>query len=783
MRLLEKQLLLQTIGVNPSNYASIDEIHLELDKLIAEHVNPFQNLMNPQVTEDLVERDGVTGSNKVNNGFKGLIKKFKKSVRMRGLLPSLQIAASFLSFKFKQKVARFRKAENNNYPQLSNYIEKQKQGPWFRLSSFPESTMEFIEYPPKLSDPKAKDIHITLVCTVLNEAIGIKDWLESLNSQRIKPSEVIIIDGGSSDATVAEIQSLLDKLNFKITLEVVPNANPACGRNSALKLVSELSDLVIFIDAGCAYGKDFIDYFKQSYSFNPEPEAFAGTWVAKSDNHRLGRRLTPDWKNWHKSDWNKYLPSARAFGMNKAALDLGILFPEWLTMSGEDTAFMVECKQKIRNWKILTTPMVDWIAPASSEKLLSVEKRYAVGDGESGVMDYRFNQLLSVKTRRLKHFREGFLEGFNKRPKCDLKRGVKNVFVICSLTPLADSGGAQRTTQIAYELLRDPENRVMFLSAEKSFESPDTIISLASDLTRLTLGFPEDIKIARQIKDYLEIDLAVNVLIEAPHPNFLVLQEELLKLKSNQLKFTYTEIDDWDGPLGGSWYENETRLKIASNSHYLSASAKTLSDRLNAETGRSVTYIPNAADPTLFKISDKKSEAGFDVTYAGGLWGTWFDWQSTLEACENLPNLSFVLLGDMDLWRRSLLQARFDNLTMPGIVNQTELPAIYSQSQVLIVPFIVNEITKATNPLKIHEYLLMDKAIVLSEMPEFENFEGCSHLFYYGEKSKCSMSEAILKALAWDGQCPQSKSGQKGLHEGVFTWERVVQLYASQKGV
>lgn len=783
MRILEKHLLLQNIGVNPNNYASIDDIHSELDKLIAEHVNPFQNLTTSQASGDLEDRLGGVRPNRVGYKLRVLIKKFKKSVRMRGFLPSLQIATSFLSFRIRQKVAGIKKVEKNSYPKMSHYIEKQKQGPWFRLSSFPESTMEIIEYPPKLSLTKEHDIHITVVCTVLNEAIGIKDWLESLDSQAVKPNEVIIIDGGSSDATVAEIQNLSDKLPFKVTLRVVPNANPACGRNSGLNLVSKITDLVIFIDAGCRYGRDFISYFKQSYSFNPEPEAFAATWVAKSDDHRLGRRLTPDWKNWHKSDWNKYLPSARAFGLNKAALDLGIRFPEWLSMSGEDTAFMVECKQKIRNWKILTTPMVDWIAPASTEKLKSVEKRYSIGDGESGVMDYRFDHLLQMKSRRLKHFQEGFLEGFDRRPKCDETRGIKSVFVICSLTPLADSGGAQRTTQIAYELLRNPENRVVFLSAEKSFEDPDTTISLTTDLTRLTLGFPEEVKVVNQIRVYLEMGFQVKVLIEAPHPSFLVFQEELLKLKSNQLKFTYTEIDDWDGPLGGSWYENETRLKIAHNSDQLSASAKSLCDRLSVETGRIVSYIPNAADPTLFKKSHEKNEISFDVTYAGGLWGTWIDWQSTLDACKNLPELRFLMLGDMDLWRRSLLQARFHNLLMPGIVNQTTLPDVYSSSRVLIVPFIVNEITRATNPLKIHEYLLMDKAIVLSEMPEFENFVGCSHLFFYGEKSKCSLTEAILKAITWDGHCSQSKSGQKGLHEGVFTWERVIQLYARQEGV
>jgi glycosyltransferase involved in cell wall biosynthesis len=775
---LENRVLLQSIGIHASKYASIEAIHEDLDKLIAQHVNPTQQLSKNENSISLEDGNSPNLYPNLSKNFGILFLKFKRSLRRRGLIATSGIAFSFIQGKLKLRVSRFRIISSDKTSKSSRFREKRNQGAWYRLNTFPDSEIDLIEFHSDLDFGNSKNFNVALICTVLNEADGIREWLESLSAQTVKPNQLIIIDGGSSDTTVTEIQEFADLLKFKVTVEVIPKASPAVGRNSALDLVSDSVDFVLFVDAGCKYEPNFISHFVNACDLTSEPIAVAGTWRADSNDPRIARKLTPSWANWNLHDWNKYLPSARAFGLNRQALNLGIRFPEWLTMSGEDTAFMVECKQKIKNWKILVTPRVDWLAPRNEDNLRIVERRYALGDGESGVRDSVFNQLLQNKSRHLDHFKDGYMQGFRNRPMCDLKRGLKKVYIICSLTPIADSGGAQRTTQIAYELLRDDKNRVIFLSAEKSYESPDTTVDLTLDPTRLTLGFPEDPEILGQIKEYAKYGFRISVMIEAPHPAFLAFQEDLINGSSAQITFTYSEIDDWDGQLGGDWYDNEIRLKLANNSQNLSASAKVLATRLSAETGREVKYIPNAADSSLFNSSVLRNDETFDVVYAGGLWGTWFDWNSIFQVLKSHLELRFILLGDMDLWRRSLLQARFRNLYMPGIVKQTELPAIYAGAKVLLVPFLVNDITKATNPLKIHEYLLMDKAIVLSEMPEFENFKECSHLFFYGEKSKRSLNEALGAALQWDGHCPKNFVGHGGLHEGVFTWNSVIKLYS-----
>ena len=50
-------------------------------------------------------------------------------------------------------------------------------------------------------------VKATFITTVYNEETSVKEFLDSLFSQSKLPDEIIIVDGGSSDRTVAEIKN------------------------------------------------------------------------------------------------------------------------------------------------------------------------------------------------------------------------------------------------------------------------------------------------------------------------------------------------------------------------------------------------------------------------------------------------------------------------------------------------------------------------------------------------------------------------------------------------
>ena len=53
---------------------------------------------------------------------------------------------------------------------------------------------------------------LTIIMPVLNEAIGIEDALRALGPLRARGAEVIVIDGGSNDDTVARARRLADRV-------------------------------------------------------------------------------------------------------------------------------------------------------------------------------------------------------------------------------------------------------------------------------------------------------------------------------------------------------------------------------------------------------------------------------------------------------------------------------------------------------------------------------------------------------------------------------------------
>lgn len=91
----------------------------------------------------------------------------------------------------------------------------------------------------------------SLVITVLNEGHAINLLLESIKNQKKVPDEIIIVDGGSSDATVRIIRTFIQEnkiLGKHFKLYYKPG-NRSLGRNYGVEHAH--NDIILFTDAGC----------------------------------------------------------------------------------------------------------------------------------------------------------------------------------------------------------------------------------------------------------------------------------------------------------------------------------------------------------------------------------------------------------------------------------------------------------------------------------------------------------------------------------------------------
>ncbi len=88
---------------------------------------------------------------------------------------------------------------------------------------------------------------ISVVIPVRNEATSIRSLLDRLLEQTLKPEEIVITDGGSTDTTVEIIEEYLSK-GTPLRLVRTRMALPGRGRN--LSAAQARSDWLAFTDAG-----------------------------------------------------------------------------------------------------------------------------------------------------------------------------------------------------------------------------------------------------------------------------------------------------------------------------------------------------------------------------------------------------------------------------------------------------------------------------------------------------------------------------------------------------
>ena len=119
-------------------------------------------------------------------------------------------------------------------------------------------------------------------------------------------------------------------------------------------------------------------------------------------------------------------------------------------------------------------------------------------------------------------------------------------------------------------------------------------------------------------------------------------------------------------------------------------------------------------------VNSKKKIIG----YFGAL-ASWFDYDLIKELAEEFKDdYEIVLIGidyDQSLGKSGIL--KLDNVHYLGTVNYNELPTYSKFFNVSIIPFMVNEITEATSPVKLFEYMALGKPIVTTALPECRKYE------------------------------------------------------------
>ena len=190
--------------------------------------------------------------------------------------------------------------------------------------------------------------------------------------------------------------------------------------------------------------------------------------------------------------------------------------------------------------------------------------------------------------------------------------------------------------------------------------------------------------------------------------------------------------------------------------------------------------LANGFNPIIFPFGRSElllpEVSNLLLTYSGALWGAWFDWEC-LEELGSFEGCEIDLYGDPFMSAVGFDHRNSPSISFKGLVPQQDLVDVYRNSHALLIPFRKDDFSKTISPLKLFEYLQMDRPILLSGIEVPVELHSCTHINLLDSFIKHSKSDGIRSALekvqAEASTCPLMLNTG---HSGANSWDEVIDI-------
>ncbi len=225
-------------------------------------------------------------------------------------------------------------------------------------------------------------LKMSLVCTVLNEGNTIGKFIDSIACQSVVPSEVIIVDGGSKDNTVFEINKKIKQYSKKLNIKLLTrDGNRSVGRNFGIRKAS--SDIILLSDSGCILDKDWVKEIIKPFA-DSKVEVVAGYYKGESRNFFQKSLIPYVLVMVDKIDKKNFLPATRSMAIKKNIWKRLGGFDEGLSHN-EDYAFANKLKEKNVEITFTKKAIVRWMPRKNLAQSFKMFFRFALGDSQAKI--------------------------------------------------------------------------------------------------------------------------------------------------------------------------------------------------------------------------------------------------------------------------------------------------------------------------------------------------------------------------------------------------------------
>ncbi|MEO9849938.1 MAG: glycosyltransferase [Reichenbachiella sp.] len=164
-----------------------------------------------------------------------------------------------------------------------------------------------------MSNPK-----YSIIIPVFNRPDEMKEMLESLQNQTIKPFEIVLVEDGSTQKS----DFLVDQFNLEINYYYKPNTGPGDSRNFGMGKAK--GNYFLFFDSDCVLPEDYFKNLDMVIDLT-NPDAFGGpdtahssfSNVQKAINYAMTSFFTTGGIRGGKKQLDKYQPRSFNMGLKR----------------------------------------------------------------------------------------------------------------------------------------------------------------------------------------------------------------------------------------------------------------------------------------------------------------------------------------------------------------------------------------------------------------------------------------------------------------------------------
>ena len=188
----------------------------------------------------------------------------------------------------------------------------------------------------------------------------------------------------------------------------------------------------------------------------------------------------------------------------------------------------------------------------------------------------------------------------------------------------------------------------------------------------------------------------------------------------------YDCMDEWENFPGMAPAMVEAEQRLVDDCDLLVVTAQRLADKWR-EKRRPMVLARNAADYDFYAAHCRPNPLLAKVEhpiigYFGAI-ADWFDVELLVAVAGQRPQYNFVLLGGIFQVDVSALRD-LPNVRLLGQQPYALMPEYLHHFDACIIPFKLNPITEATDPVKLYEYLSGGKPVVSVPLPELSEYAG-----------------------------------------------------------